>query len=186
MEAGSGDIELALLSRPIQRGRRQSAGQSIYEQDDYITVQGKVYSAGMLVFLLSSIVFALRFLHDSGFLLFLSGLLQTAGGTFTLATADLDIILYLKTRKWLAVSFALLPITGTVCQWILGSDDALFTWTNIIILLPCTPFIYMLVRISPVLRVDLGYPTFADLLVQYFALTPLSFGIWVSTCSRPN
>jgi ankyrin repeat protein len=175
METEPGDIELALLSR--QKDMRQYP-RLIYEQEDYIVIQGKVYSAGMAVFLLSSIVFALRFLHNSSFVLFLAGLLQTMGGTFTLATADLDITSYFKTRKTHAVIFAILLIVGTVCQWIFGSN-AIFTWTNVIILLPTMPFIYLMLRITPVLGTVSGYPTFVDLLVQYFVLTPLSFGIWV-------
>jgi hypothetical protein len=189
MENRHGDLEMVFIphndgQEDDDKTRLESSLPALYEQEDYIAAQGQVYSAGMVVFMLGFIVFGLRFMDDTSFLLFLSGLLQTAGGTFTLATADLDILAFLKERKWHAIIFATLSIFGTICAW--AGNSPATGYSNVINLLPSLPFVYMILRLTPVLSNEPGYPTFADLLALFLCSVPLSFGLWTLLGGLPG
>jgi ankyrin repeat protein len=169
----SGLTGMELLPRgSSQRGRPTVSEMQLAR--DYIAAQGDVYTAGMVVFLLGSIIVLLGnyvpFFVRLAFIM--GGVLQTLGGTVTLATTNLDIPRYLKQRKWRAASFALLWALGTMLLVIVVPLS--LAVKVVAAFLINAPFIYLCLHWSEVLNVAPNFPTFVDL----FVLSLISFQFW--------
>jgi hypothetical protein len=145
---------------------------------DYIAAQGDVYTVGMTVFMLGFVVVSAGLLgkDPTAVSFLLGGVLQTAGGTFTLVTVNLDVPLYLRQKKTRAAAFALLWILSNILYMLYVRGPG-FIILDYILVLPSVPMLYLFLRFSSTLDLKPGCPTFLDLLILSFGLYLCAAGV---------
>jgi ankyrin repeat protein len=152
-----------------QAGSKPSPG-------DYTELQGQIYCIGMFGFMVSFLLYAIgQLVYDPNSILFLSSaLLQTVGGTLTIATTDLDPDLYFQRRRPSAILFAVLWIVFVVLFSLQGWPTAI-GWMFVV--LQSAPFVYLFIRPCSVFDMKPGFPTFVDLFVFSLVVYLFSQGV---------
>jgi hypothetical protein len=165
----------------------------------YESSQGLVYAVGLLTFAASFVFIGLAHaVHADQSLLnwsyFTAAVLQTAGGTISVITADLSVNRYFSRHRYFAQIYAVLWVVamGVECAGAPRLESAHYAvqWmmATVYVALPAMPFVYLLLQ-PAVLEMRRGEPTFCDLLTASLSLWLTANGIWYllsSVLKRPT
>jgi hypothetical protein len=144
---------------------------------DYIDAQGAIYSVGMAAFMSSFVLFGTAFLAGKNanalsWLFLLQGVLQTLGGTITMASVDLNVNKYLHANPNQMLVFMGL--------WIAGNGMAAFQPPqpmSQVLWLPVAPFLYLLIT-SQVCQDPHNVIVFTDYFARSLILFSVSQALW--------
>jgi hypothetical protein len=164
------------LQRPLLVAQNSAA--TLLSSDD--VSQGRRLEIGMFLlsvsFLIQAVAADQEAHHNgtwSGWLQLCFAVVSTLA-LVTMTLADVDYNFYLRHRKMTVAWFTLAWATSWLVLAVASRPQPL----SIVFLLPTVPFLYLLLRFTPVMEMKDGFPLFTELMVLCQALALFSTGVY--------